>query len=66
MQYMHVQDLENNVEGQGVPLGEILVEEQMTKKMDILDKKLQVKAETERMDLRKYLHHYKAKNTHLN
>ena len=26
MEYMHVQDLEHFVEGQGVPLGEILVE----------------------------------------
>ena len=66
MEYIHVQNLENYVEGQGVPLGEILVEEQVNGKMDIFDEKLQAKEETELMNIRKYLHHYKDQNTHLN
>ena len=57
MEYMHAQDLEHFIERQGVPLGEILVEEQVNKKMDILDEKLQAKEETKLMNLRKYLHH---------
>ena len=66
MEYMHVQYLEHSIEGQGVPLGDILVEEQMNKKVHILDENLQAKEETELINLKKALHHYKAQNIHLN
>ena len=66
MECMQVLDPKGLVEEQAISLHEVSVEEHINKQMDDLDERMKTKEETKITSLRKSLHQYKARNSHLN